>query len=227
MKLPKPYYEDDFATIYCGDCREILPLLPKADLILTDPPYGVSYRPLPPRRKSRWLVAPIYGRELTVGDEDQFDPGFLLNAASALVLWGANHYADRLPARASWLVWDKNGGLARLYGQSTFADCELAWCSDGRSARIFPYLWNGFLRAGAEGRKPRLHPTQKPVALMSWCLERFPTAALILDPFMGSGTTLVAAKRRQRKCVGIEILPKYCEIARRRLAQEVLQLPAS
>ena len=214
LEAVKPYYEHAGITIYHGNCLEILPGL-KADVVVTDPPYGVAERTAR-LSAGRGKLAVCNDFPAIFGDDAPFDPRPWLTWPC--VLWGANHYAGRLPNSPSWLVWDKREGQ----GQNDNADCELAWTNLGGPARLFAHYWNGMLRA-SERDQPRLHPTQKPVALMRWCLlhGNMP-AGTILDPFMGSGTTLRAAKDLGRKAIGIEIEERYCEIAAKRLAQEVL-----
>jgi hypothetical protein len=152
------------------------------------------------------------------GDAESFDPRWLLSVGDARILWGGNHYASRLPDSGGWLVWDKE--RPDNLDQAT---CELAWSDCVKGVRRFRYLWNGMMRAGDD---VLCHPTQKPEALMRWCLNLRWTRdyETILDPFMGSGTTLRAAKDLGRKAIGIEIEERYCEIAAERLAQEVLPL---
>jgi site-specific DNA-methyltransferase (adenine-specific)/modification methylase len=150
------------------------------------------------------------------GDDKPFDPSLILGWKMPTVLFGANHYADRLPASPSWMVWDKRDGL----GSNDSADCELAWTNLGGPARLFRLRWSGMLRDAERGES--YHPTQKPVSLMVWVLQR--TTGTILDPFMGSGSTLVAAKSLGRRSIGIEIEERYCEIAAQRCSQEVLGL---
>ena len=221
-KIPKPYYQDDFATIYHGNCREILPLLPKVDLVLTDPPYGIgcdSSSKIGNKSRDSYSGG-TYGRVWgkIEGDDKRFEPEFLLKFPK-LILWGANHYASRLPDSGGWLVWDKKrfGETANGYRGS---DCELAWTNILGSVKIKSFLWDGFKRDGEVGE--HYHPTQKPKEVMKWCLNFFPEAQTILDPFMGSGTTLRAAKDLRRKSIGIEISESYCKIAVSRLRQEVL-----
>jgi len=210
----KPYYSEDGCTIYHGDCREILPLLEPVDLVLTDPPYGIGFvhgaENIPNATKFQGVAV--------IGDDQDFDPSPWL-AFPSCILWGANHYCMRLPGEGRWLVWDKRDGYD-CYGKD-MSDVEIGWMSGPRRAdRIHRQLWGGFLREG-ERETPRVHPTQKPVALMKWCLSFAAEAQLILDPFMGSGTTLRAAKDLGRKAIGIEIEERYCEIAATRLAQKV------
>ena len=208
----KPYYEDLSVQIWLGDCRAIIPTLPKVDLVLTDPPYGIN--------AARHRNSQVNGwRDYGTVDEGKWDAerapqgliDMMVSIAPKAVIWGGNYWT--LPPRMGWLVWDK--------GQRDFslADVELAWTSENRAARIFDMA-----RSAAMHESERVHPTQKPVALMRWCLEFFPDANLILDPFMGSGTTLRAAKDLGRKAIGIEIEERYCEIAAKRMSQLAMQL---
>lgn len=213
--LPTPYYQDSACTLFCADCRDILPLLPKVDLVLTDPPYGISHRRgrCGERGKKGCITL---GASAIIGDDKAFDPEPCLSAGRHLILWGANWYADKLPG-GRWLIWDKqeNGG------SGDFSEAEIAWCSKPGAIKVFRHMWLGVQRASEIG-EPRVHPTQKPVELMRWCLSFFPDAETILDPFTGSGPVLRAAKDLGRKAIGIEISEKYCEIAAKRLQQEVL-----
>jgi site-specific DNA-methyltransferase (adenine-specific) len=204
-------------VLYQGDCREILPALGKIDAVVTDPPYGIKWKtPVSPKRpKSGWTV---------VNDDKPFDPKPWL--LWPCIMWGANHFAYGLPAAAGWLIWDKRHNMP----SNDQSDCELAFCNVGGSARIFRKTWNGGGSLLAENGPARaIHPTQKPVALMQWCLGFLPTARIILDPFMGSGTTGVACVRDGRSFIGIELDPGYfdiaCERIRKEMAQPRLDLP--
>jgi len=203
-------------TLYLGDCREILPTLgPLSDIALvSDPPYGISYRKgaggstLPTGRpSSNRRIERMF--ETVTGDNEPFDPAPWLQFDQA-ILWGANHYSDKLPASSSWLVWDKRDGMV----SNSFADCELAWSNLKGPARLKRYLWNGICRAGE--KEPRVHPTQKPVSVMLWCVS-LTTKKTIFEPYMGSGTTGVASLQAGRRFIGIEIEPKYFDIACRRI----------
>ena len=216
MSLPTPFYQDPMVTLYHGDCREILPLLPKVDAVITDPPYGIGEAS--GKNKSRFgLVAPTdYGG--SDWDDTPIDWPLMqavIRTAPLACIWGGNYYP--VPPSPSWLVWDKVN-----YG-SGFADCELAWTNFGCAVRKIRHQWNGMLR---EGKEARFHPTQKPLELMKWCitLAKVPEGGLILDPFAGSGTTLRAAKDLGRRSIGIEIDEKYCRIIAARMRQEVLAL---
>jgi site-specific DNA-methyltransferase (adenine-specific) len=215
----KPYYQDASVTIYHGDCRDVLPLVPDSAVCITDPPYGVSLNTAY-KSNQRGVLAGANDYPPVHGDDQPFNPAHLLRF-SGVVLFGANYYADKLPPRGSWLVWDKRDGS----GFNDQADAELAWVGgvSGTVPRLFAHRWNGMIKASERDAR-RVHPTQKPVALMSWCLSFFPSATLIVDPYMGSGPTLRAAKDKGLRAVGIEIEERYCEIAARRCSQEVLDL---
>lgn len=209
------FYESDGVTILHGDCRELLTDIDPATvaLVLTDPPYGVS-EPTNRKERGRTKAAECNDFPPVYGDDQPFDPTHLFRF-KRLVLWGANYYADRLPTSPSWLVWDKRDGLP----SNDNADVELAWTNLGGPARSYRHMWNGMVKA-SERTERRCHPTQKPVSLMSWIIEnRTQPGDLILDPYMGGGSTLVAAKRAGRRAIGIEYEERYCETAAARLAQ--------
>jgi len=197
--MMKPYYQDEQSTIYLGDCREILPQLEKVDLVLTDPPYGIGIAANPFRQKfekSNW-------DDVVVKDD-------LLNLAMGLsnesIIWGGNYFGLR-PSQG-FLIWDKVQPE-----DFSSSQVEFAWWSKAKPAKIFKKRVVGF---------EKFHPTQKPLELIQWCIEKAEDAQTILDPFMGSGTTLVAAKNLGRKAIGIELEEKYCEIAVKRLRQQTL-----
>jgi DNA modification methylase len=207
----KPYYDKDGITIYHGDCRDILPHLPKVDLVLTDPPYGIGEARAKNKSRSCLAFAKDYGDSAWDDEPIRFEILWeLLTMGQYGCCFGGNYYP--LPPTPSWLVWDKQNG------DNDFADCELAWTNYGCAVRMISHLWHGMLR---KGKEERFHPTQKPVDVIKWAIELAPKSETILDPFMGSGTTLRAAKDLGRKAIGIEIEEKYCEIAVKRLAQEV------
>lgn len=216
----KPYYEDAKAgiTIYNGDCLEILQQLGGVDLVLTDPPYGILINTNYALGARGVGKIKVNGKEFPKvhGNDEPFDPAPLFRFPHQ-ILWGANHYAHRLPHNGRWLIWDKRCGVIP---ERTQADGEMAWCDQYGAARIFRHMWDGMVKDSEHG-VPREHPTQKPLVLINWCLDFYPDAKTILDPFMGSGTTLRAAKDLGRKAIGIEIEEKYCEIAAKRLSQEV------
>ena len=213
MTLPSPYFQDGSVTIYHGDCRDILPSLPKVDLVLTDPPYGISYDTSHSKYKN------AISRDAVFGDDHDFDPSMLL-PLGRLIIWGGNCFTSRLPDSPKWLAWVK---VVRDNADIRQADMELAWTNCISRPRVFHHLWIGAYRDSESGQRNQ-HPTQKPLALMAWCLSLVPDADLILDPFMGSGTTLRAAKDLGRKAIGIEIEERYCEIAAKRMAQSVMNM---
>lgn len=209
-----PYYEEPGIQIFHGDCREILPHLEQVDLVLTDPPYGIAH-PTDYKTGGRGDLAPCRDYPSVHDDDRPFDPSTWIDKPCCL--WGANYFADKLPPSSGWLVWDKQ--RPDDLDQST---CELAWTNFIKGVRRFKWLWHGMIRADFD---KLVHPTQKPVALFKWILGlKWTPQGVILDPFMGSGTTLRAAKDLGRKAIGIEIEEKYCEIAVKRLRQEVLPL---
>ena len=213
----KSYYERDGITIYHGDCREIMPQV-VADCVVTDPPYGIDIvrGKLPSHQRkapNQWCSR---GYEPIHGDTEPFDPSLVLSLSLPTILWGANHYASRLSDQSCWIVWDKLDG----FKHNVLSDCEMAWTNLGGPARLINHRWIGYMKASERGA--RYHPTQKPVAVMGWCLTM--TEGSILDPYCGSGSTLVAALQVQRNAIGIEIEEQYCEVAAKRLGQRVLPL---
>ena len=202
------------AELYLGDCREILPTLKQVDACVTDPPYGIGEAAGANKSRGLLAVARDYG---TASWDDQTIDGDLLRLVMLSgrwnVIFGGNYYP--LPATSCWLVWDKliNGD---------FADCELAWTNLHKAVRRLRYMWNGMLRANGEERGD--HPTQKPLGVMSWCLQQLPEGTKsIIDPFMGSGTTGVACAKAGMRFIGIEREPKYFATACRRIEEAYRQ----
>ena len=200
-------------VLHLGDCQEILPTLGKVDAVVTDPPYGIGaangaavggtdasgrYKRKPRQYDGSW-------------DDERPEASLfsaLVLSARVHIVWGGQYFADVLPAGGRWLFWDK------LNSMPSYSDGEMAWTTiEGVSVKKFTQCASG-LAANRDGRE---HPTQKPLALMKWCLEFIPDAQTILDPFMGSGTTGVACVKLGRKFIGIEIEPKYFDIACRRI----------
>jgi DNA modification methylase len=197
------------ATLYLGDCRDILPTLGKVDAVVTDWPYGIGEAAGKNASRTNIAVAKDYGDD--DWDDLPIDPELVALTRSAgrwNVLFGGNYYD--CPPTSCWLVWDKENGA------NDFADCELAWTNLPKAVRRLRYMWNGMLRAGGETRGD--HPTQKPIGVMKWAIGHLPEPNLtILDPFMGSGTTGVAAVQMGRQFIGIEREPKYFDIACKRI----------
>ena len=204
-----------------GDCLEVMPALGKVDAVVTDPPYGIGFAHGGNDRSGigGGAYATKFANKKIAGDDVPFDPSELLRMSTSAIVWGVNHFSDRLAASSAWLIWDKRASSGH---SNDFADCEIAWTNLGTVARIFRHHWDGMMKASERGIA-RVHPTQKPIALMEWCLGFLPDAKTILDPFMGSGTTLVACAKLGRKGIGIELDPDYFEIACKRVAEAYRQ----
>ena len=215
----KPYYEDDLITIYNCPCMMLLPHLPKIDLCLTDPPYGLNWEDTGFTKKN------ILERNLdTVNDWDNIPDKLTFDTikqiSNSYIIWGGNYIANILGNCKAPFIWYKRTG------NNPFADAEIAWTSfPTGTARVFDHQWCGAFRDSERGES--YHPTQKPVALMSWCITqalKHSAVTRIIDPFMGSGSTLRAAKNLGIKAIGMEIKEEYCEIAAKRMAQTVMEL---
>ena len=197
-------------TLYLGDCLEVMPALGKVDAVVTDPPYGIG------RDGQKRTTGGNGGRkfyEFKGWDAARPSPEIfaeILSNSDEQIIWGGNYFADLLPATRKWLVWDKGQRIDQ-------SDGELAYTSLDGALRIFTQNRVALLIDGAK------HPTQKSVALMQWCLGFLPNAHTILDPFMGSGTTLVACQRMGRAATGIELDPDYFEIACKRVRDAYAQ----
>lgn len=223
----KPYYQDDLVTIYHGDSKEIVPTLGKFDLLLTDPPYGIKMaqgfggsdgfrgnkgtKPIARRTyKGKWDETPPCSELLNT----------VINSSELCIIWGGNYFSDVLPQNNRWLIWDKEQTMP------TYSDAELAWTNfSGNAVYMFRYSNNGLLAR----ERGRVHPTQKPLALMEWCIKQADNAnrgevETILDPFAGSGSTGVMARTMGRECVMVEMDERYCEVAAYRLQQGVFDL---
>lgn len=201
-----------------GDCLEVLPTLPRVDAVVTDPPYGIGEAA--GKNKSRvQLAAPQdYGNDAWDNDPVSADlMRLVIASAPSAIVFGGNYYA--MPPSSCWLVWDKDN-------TGDFADCELAWTNLKKAVRRLKWRWNGMLQEnGGRFKETRVHPTQKPVPVMRWCITHLglPPGSTILDPFCGSGSTGVAALQEGMNFIGIEKEAKYVEIARRRIGAEAAQ----
>jgi DNA modification methylase len=202
----KPYFEDEWNVIYNADCRDVLPQLDKVDLVLTDPPYGLGSKL---HDGGTWSTDKKYDAMLewdTVVDLTQI---IKIQESTKAIIWGGNYYT--LLLSRCWLSWLKYNNVP------TMSDFELAWTNFDRPSKYC----QGRIHPDGINK----HPTQKPLYLMVWSIlfsDKDNISKLVLDPFMGSGTTLVAAKQLGRKSIGIEISEKYCEIAVKRLSQSVM-----
>lgn len=203
------------ATLYLGDCGEILPTLPKVDAVVTDPPYeiGNSWG-----TKNSWQHAGI-GKSRLWGERPEWDKRPAKNIIDWIcerpaIIWGANYF-EGLPSEKGWLVWDKCADM-------TQAQAELAWSNVAPTIRVFRKSPLGAFGNGGANGEQKQHPTQKPIGLIEWCLG-FTSGELVLDPFMGSGTTGVACANLGRKFIGIEVESKYFDISCERIAAAYAQ----
>lgn len=207
-------------TLYLGDCLEIMPALGKVDAVVTDPPYGIkAANGFDGFDGFGGMGTPIARRQYE-GDWDNDRPpkecfDLILSAGGLHIIWGGNYFTDILPVSRKWLFWDK------CQTMPTYSDGEMAWTSlPGVSTKRIIYNNNGLMAK----EKGRVHPTQKPVGVMEWCLQQLPSDSKeILDPFMGSGTTGVACAKLGRKFIGIELEEKYFDIACKRIEEAYKQ----
>jgi site-specific DNA-methyltransferase (adenine-specific) len=180
------------------------------EIVITDPPYGINIgRQGFIGRGGRQFTRKAW--DVAIPSKDYFDE--MRRVSRKQIIWGGNYFSHYLPSSRCWLVWWKNDGLAT----GCFADCELAWTSFDKVAQVFNSRWRGFVRDSREERVA--HPTQKALQVMKWCVDSFTSPGdTILDPFLGSGTTAVAAKQLGRRYIGVERDPEYITIARSRLS---------
>lgn len=206
------------ATLYLGDSLTLIEVLPRG-AIVTDPPYGIGYAHSGFHDGSigNTRAANKRGAPPVIGDDKPFDPAPWL-AFPHVMMWGADHYYTRLPDYGRWLAWNKLGDMKPW---DSFADVEFAWHSKEGASRIFNMKWKGLAcdKVGEEGGL-RYHTTQKPIRLMRWCIDqcKLPQDTVIVDPYMGSGTTGIAAAFAGHPFVGVEIEPRYFDIACERIA---------
>ena len=200
-----------------GDCLKVMKELGRFDAVVTDPPYGIF--------KKTDTGGKMFGKETIYSTDDKaagwdVKPGSEVFAAimamNKYVVWGGNYFADVMGASPGVMIWHKKTG------NNSYADCEIAWTNATGTARIFEHQWCGAFKDSERGQRA-VHPTQKPVALMEWCLGFLPDAKTILDPFAGSGTTLVACQRMGRHGTGIELDPDYFATACRRVDEATRQ----
>lgn len=207
----EPTWQSADVKLYLGRCEDILPAFPSGAFhaCLTDPPYGIGEAAGKNKSRGNIAHAKDYGND--PWDDEPIAPYVMdaaIRAGKWAIVFGGNYYA--LPAASCWLVWDKENG------DNDFADCELAWTNLPKAVRRIRYMWNGMLRQNNEPRGD--HPTQKPLGVMEWAIGHVPAPAQsILDPFMGSGTTGVAAMRLGRSFIGVERNERYFKIACERI----------
>lgn len=215
-----PFYDSGGITIFCGRWEEVWPTLglKPADVALcwADPPYGMRLRTANDsagRSFKAGLRGPAWQARdwpAVEGDDKPFDPAPLLQFPR-IVTWGANHYASRLPDSSAWWWWDKTGG-GKVVNDN--ADGEMAWTNLGGAPRQFTHLWKGLCTdSEAGGKSPRLHPTQKPVALCEWGFKRagLKRGDLVFSPYLGSGPEVRAALNMGLRLIGCELVESYCD----------------
>jgi site-specific DNA-methyltransferase (adenine-specific) len=204
--------------IYQGDCLDLMKEMPdkSVDLVLTDPPYGIlnkmGWKNQPNKKIGCALQIDHSAVDYVKWDKKPSTEYFseIFRISKNQIIFGGNYF--ELPSSQCWIVWDRDNG------DCDFADAELAWTSFASSVRIFKYRWQGMMQEDMAHKEKREHPTQKPLPLMMWCLEKYSKPGMtVLDPFMGSGTTCVACKKLGRNYIGIEKEPAYVEIAKKRL----------
>lgn len=203
-------------TLVHGDNAEWLATLPAEFAVVSDPPYGINYKH---SGGGKGLYQNRHSRTVA-NDNVPFDPTPLMRFDD-VVIFGANHYCKRLPDGGSWSVWDKRGNGRGP--DDSFADAEFIWTKRKQKTRVFNYLWKGICKDGENGIR-RLHPTQKPIALMEWCIGFTPSGATIVDPYMGAGTTGVAALRQGRPFFGIELERDHFDASCQRIEAEHARL---
>ena len=190
-----------------GDCLDLMKDYQDNhfDLIITDPPYGINVC------KTGKMGGDVLAKNTDYGEctwdvdrigKEYFDE--MMRVSKNQIIFGGNYYTDYLHPTSCWLVWNKENG------KNNFADCELAWTSFDSAVRMFTFRWQGMLQGNMKKKEKRVHPTQKPVPLFKWIIEKYSKEGdLILDPFLGSGTTLEACRYTDRSCVGFEISDKW------------------
>lgn len=206
MSLPKPYYENELGRLYNGDCLDILPYLEPVDLVLTDPPYGLGKRL---HNGGTWSTHEKYDAVLKW--DKKIDDSLLhlaINKSISAIIWGGNLY--QLPQSRCWFAWIKKNNVP------TMADFELAWTNFEMPSKA--------ARMAIHQDGVNIHPTQKPVNLMVWCLQMAKTTGIVLDPFLGVGSTAIACERLKIKWIGIEISEEYCAMSVKRIDAERKQL---
>lgn len=194
-------------TLYLADCMDVMPHLGKVDAVVTDPPYGIGESGKKNNSRGGLAKPRDYGDfNWDTKPPEKIVIDTIQDISEKQIIFGGNYFD--LPPTSCWLVWDKQNGT------NDFADCELAWTNLKKAVRRIYWRWNGMIRKGDDVRE---HPTQKPEGVMRWCLTHIPESKLILDPFMGSGTTGVACVKEGRSFIGIELDEDYFEIACKRI----------
>lgn len=195
------------------------------DLAIVDPPYGIGENGDKNHTRGELAKAKNYkafsGNDIEPPSKEYFDE--LFRVSKNQIIWGANHFISKMPFDSScWIVWDKDNG------DNDFADCELAWTSFDSAVRKFKYRWNGMLQENMKNKEIRMHPTQKPVALYEWLLNRYAKPNdIILDTHVGSASSLIACHNTNHKFVGFELDEYYYKLSKQRLDTEMAQMRLS
>lgn len=203
--------------VYNCDCIELMREMEKrgiiVDWLITDPPYGIGEDGK--KNHSRGKLAKAKEYSIKDWDKERISKEYfdlMRKVSKNQIIFGGNYYTDFLPPSPCWIIWDK------LNGDNDFADCEMAWCSLNKSVRKFSYRWAGMLQGDMKNKEIRIHPTQKPLPLLTWILNKYTKDGdLILDPFMGSFTTAVACHKTHRRYIGAELDKEYYNKGQERL----------
>jgi len=223
----KPYFETENGKLYCADSFDIMREMAtySIDLIVTDPPYGIGAGTKQFFRNGTQTGQSVCPAGLNYEHSDWDKPldrkyfYEMLRVAHNQIIFGGNYYTDNLSNSSCWLVWDKDNG------ENRYADCELAWTSFKTATRRIRWRWHGMLQEDMKNKETRKHPTQKPMALFARIISDYSKPDdIILDPFLGSGTTAVACEITKHKWIGIEQKKEYCAIAKQRILKETRQL---
>ena len=213
-------YEIGEHRLLCGDSTDsdsVAKLMngEKADMVFTDPPYGISIvgnngKVGGDNKAKNGVYSKVIADETTDTAKDFYNTCIALGMEN-FIIWGGNYFVDFLPFSSSWIIWDKRGDM----NSNNFADGEMAWCSFETRVRIYKQLWNGMIREGEKDK--RVHPTQKPIKVLSDIITDQINGNLLFDGFLGSGSTMVASHQLKRKCYGMELDPKYCDVIVKRM----------
>lgn len=207
--------------IYNEDCLETMARMPDnfVDLVLTDPPYGIGICSTGSVGGKKMAITKDYGEQKwdnEIPKKEVFEQMFRISKNQ--IIFGGNYFVEYLKNSSCWLVWDKDNS-------GNFADCELLWTSFNTAVRKFKFRWNGLLQEDMKNKEVRYHPTQKPVELMRQILSRYSNPnQIIYDPFIGSGSILLAAQKLGHEWIGSEINKEYCDIANKRIDAERNQM---
>jgi site-specific DNA-methyltransferase (adenine-specific) len=216
-------YVQPFSEVFNEDCIQVMKRYPDKffDLAIVDPPYGIDINNQSQGKGggvSRKIEYTKYDWDKQAPNKEYFDE--LMRVSKNQIIWGANHFIEQIPYNAScWIVWDKENG------ETDFADCELAWTSFKTAVRKFKWKWAGMLQQNMKDKETRIHPTQKPIALYEWLMQKYAKEGdLILDTHLGSGSSRIAAHKQKLSFVGCELNNEYFVKQEARFKEFVSQL---